>query len=386
MSFCLFAGMMLNGQALKVDASGNVGIGTGTPNEVFEINHPDDATMRITEAGSTTSYFSIREKSANQVQIEKVAASGESLIDINPKVTGNADAWFRFFRETNTGGKVRFMVYKGDNSSTLNSQFGGNQDSYLNKDFGNVGIGLSSPQEKLHVSGIVKHGGLDGPSDRRLKRNIKSLDLGLAQIMKLKPVSYIYNGKGGITNDKLQYGLIAQEVQKVIPEVVREWDHIVLEDETDKVLLKETYLSLQTDAIQYVLVNAVKEQQAQISELEKKNDELKEMVENLVLSIEKISTQNEVLSGQNKTASLGQNVPNPFNGFTEIAYFIPESVTQAQISITSVNGQVIKNISINNKGKGVIKLTASDITPGNYFYSLILDGKAQETKHMVLMR
>jgi hypothetical protein len=55
-------------------------------------------------------------------------------------------------------------------------------------------------------------------SDARLKKNIKTASYGLTQLLELRPVTFEWkadNGQPGI-----QLGLIAQEVQKIVPEVV----------------------------------------------------------------------------------------------------------------------------------------------------------------------
>ncbi len=86
-------------------------------------------------------------------------------------------------------------------------------------------------------------------SDRRMKKDIKDLNYGLNTVLQLRPVSYRWK-KG---NQNLNLGLIAQEVQKLIPEVVDVGD-----DEIKTLGMKYT------DLIP-VLINAIKEQQKIIS-------------------------------------------------------------------------------------------------------------------------
>jgi hypothetical protein len=88
-------------------------------------------------------------------------------------------------------------------------------------------------------------------SDRRLKNTITSMGYGLNDVMKLRPVTYFLNGDAG---NKRMLGLIAQEVQEVIPEVV-------IEDQSAQKMLGITY----SDLIP-VLINAMQEQQKVIEE------------------------------------------------------------------------------------------------------------------------
>ncbi|MEP6514023.1 MAG: tail fiber domain-containing protein [Parafilimonas sp.] len=68
-------------------------------------------------------------------------------------------------------------------------------------------------------------------SDARGKTNIRDLNYGLKDIMKLRPVKFNWKNNAD-EGDKL--GVIAQEIKKVLPEVVRDWEY-----EIDEVNRKE---------------------------------------------------------------------------------------------------------------------------------------------------
>jgi hypothetical protein len=100
---------------------------------------------------------------------------------------------------------------------------------------GNVGIGDTAPGYKLEVAGnvnistgnafrvagtsICTSSGCTISSDRRLKENISPLDDSLEKILQLQGVEYDWKDKR-VFSDKHQIGLIAQDVEKVYPEVV----------------------------------------------------------------------------------------------------------------------------------------------------------------------
>ncbi|VAV86344.1 Phage tail fibers, partial [hydrothermal vent metagenome] len=95
-------------------------------------------------------------------------------------------------------------------------------------------------------------------SDRRMKKEINNITYGLNTVMKLRPVSYKWK-KG---NQDLNLGLIAQEVQKLIPEVID------VGDDKDKILgMKYTELIP-------VLIKAIQEQQKIIEQQKNKNQQL----------------------------------------------------------------------------------------------------------------
>jgi hypothetical protein len=81
---------------------------------------------------------------------------------------------------------------------------------------GNVGIGTVTPSVALEVTGNIEYTGeLVDVSDIRLKENIVPLNNSLNKILNLSAFSYNL-----INNSEIEYGLSAQEVQKVFPEVV----------------------------------------------------------------------------------------------------------------------------------------------------------------------
>ena len=79
---------------------------------------------------------------------------------------------------------------------------------------GNVGIGTSSPSEKLTVNGNVLAAAYFYSSDANLKTNIRQLE-GLKTISALRGVSFDWKADG-----RKDVGLIAQDVEKVLPELV----------------------------------------------------------------------------------------------------------------------------------------------------------------------
>jgi hypothetical protein len=96
-------------------------------------------------------------------------------------------------------------------------------------------------------------------SDARLKKSVTNLDYGLSQVMQLRPVSFQWNNS---KDDRTRLGLIAQEVEKVIPEAI----------ERDKD--PDTALGMNYTSLVPVLIKAVQEQQAR---LERKEAEIKSL-------------------------------------------------------------------------------------------------------------
>ncbi len=214
-------------------------------------------------------------------------------------------------------------------------------------------------------------------SDRRLKTNIQDLNYGLNELLKLKSVSYNYINTEKYGDSKT-IGFIAQDVEEIMPEVVKQ--------SADAYHLR----SLNYVEIIPVIVNAIKEQNNLINEQKKTIEIQKQQINELNSKLDCLNPcQSSQPSTQPKrdiisSARLDQNVPNPFGKTTTIAYYIPQGSTPNMLMLTDLNGKQIKNFMISQTGEGSIIIDASELAPGIYNYSLIVNGKETLTKRMVV--
>jgi len=123
-----------------------------------------------------------------------------------------------------------------------------------------VGIGTTTPDNLLTVNGTADKpgGGSWGTySDGRLKTVNGNFGSGLGQVMQLRPIRYRYKPDNaiGIRDADEHIGVVAQEVQRVIPEAVTENG--------------KGYLLVNNDPIIWSMVNAIKEQQREIEQQQK---------------------------------------------------------------------------------------------------------------------
>lgn len=239
----------------KIDGSGG---GNAASNVVF---------------GSENTIFTRTDTSSN------LAIFGKNNTIVNPVAGGVYGA--TLFGEGNKANKNNQFVIGSYNKNADNALFeiglGTGDGARINAmtvlNNGNIGIGTENPLFKLVVVGNVNvsanltaanfNGQLSNPSDRRYKKDIVSITGALDKIEKIQGVEYNWKTeefKDKNFDNKHQYGVIAQDIEKILPDVVSKDD--------------KGYYSVNYIALVPVLVEAVKEQQKQI-------DELKELVKQL---------------------------------------------------------------------------------------------------------
>jgi hypothetical protein len=86
-----------------------------------------------------------------------------------------------------------------------------------------VGIGITNPSSKLTVegdaiiTGIITCTDINSTSDENLKKNIQKLNNSIEILKRINPVSFNWKDNG-----RKSYGVIAQELEKVLPELIGE--------------------------------------------------------------------------------------------------------------------------------------------------------------------
>lgn len=176
-----------------------------------------------------------------------------------------------------------------------------------------------------------------------------------------------------------QYGMIAQEIQEILPE-------LVAEDNAG-------YMSINYDGFVPILIQAVKEVSAEKESLETELSELSAQYEVLLsevnklkallgtVSLSELKEASSSASGETETATL-RNYPNPFDASTTIEYSIPNGTT-AKLIITSIQGKVVEVVEALTQS-GTIDLDASTLSSGTYVYALYADGEQLASNTMII--
>jgi hypothetical protein len=156
---------------------------------------------------------------------------------------------------------------------------------------------------------------------------------------------------------KNHFGLIAQDAIKIVPEVVR----------IDSIGYGIDYIELIP-----LLIEAIKEQNTKIIALETKAGE------------SKLKSTEALLPDDLSSATLGKNIPNPFNQTTSIEFYMPSTVQKAVFYVYDLQGKQIKSMTLAERGNGIVIIQGSELLPGIYYYSLIADGMEIGTEKMIL--
>jgi hypothetical protein len=207
-------------ERMRILNNGKVGIGTTAPTEVL------DVTGAVKASGTDSSN-------------ETSAAVLGYFSGISRIVTWGGTS--------NTVGAFEVNAVSSDGSI--------NTAPFFINTAGSVGIGTTSPSYLLQVNGSVGASSYSNLSDARLKKDITPLAYGLTAVMKLRPVGFNWKDQDQKWKKRHQIGLIAQEVEMVVPEVVTTADD-----------------QMQTKSIAYgslvpVLIQALQEEQQEITQL-----------------------------------------------------------------------------------------------------------------------
>jgi hypothetical protein len=234
-------------ERMRIDSSGNVGIGTASPVTKLDISATSNPRIRFEDTGdfewrigivdnTSFGFFS----SGSVTERMRIDSSGNVLVGTtglaaNGKLTVNGQS--RFYESTSDA--TAASRFDKSSATTTTSQV------FIQFTVNNQ----SSGSGQINANG-ASQAAFGSFSDERLKENIVDLPSQLSKVMTLRPVEFDYKTGGH------QTGFIAQEMQKVFPDAVGE-------DGSEEKYLTVTGWN-KTEAI---LVKAIQEQQTIINDL-----------------------------------------------------------------------------------------------------------------------
>ncbi len=287
--------------------------------------------------------------------------------------------------------------------TTYNTGFPGIMGKYAGFFYGDV-----------FMTGALTVGYINQTSDYRLKDNIRSLtnsDGCLGKIMDMNVVEYNYKQREFTTNvteqDRIDeanreadliargmkpeeiaarkeernqrafwheddspmlrnkhYGLIAQELQDIYPNLVDEG--------------QDGYLAINYTEIIPLLIRSIQELNAKLEQYENGGDP--------VYKAQTRTADAEATAIDAIVTTLYQNTPNPFTESTLIRCDVADDVVKADLYIYNMNGEQIAEYAVTERGGTGITIDDGSLNAGMYLYALIADGQVIDTKRMILTK
>jgi hypothetical protein len=258
-------------QAMTLDASGNLGVGVTNPSVRLDVRGSSPE-LYVAQSGSSNGVSLAWNNGDASVRLNTLGAAWPIKILQNNTEISRFDSSGNLLVGTtsNLSGTYRGAFVSSGNvigcQSTTNSNFVFSGINSTNSVTFSVTGGGTVTATSLGTGTVYSNSGTltnTNPSDERLKDDIQSIGWGLEQVMALRPVSYKW--KTDTINQGTQYGFIAQEVQSVMPELVREFETT----DGEEIVVR---FGLEKDGIYASMVKAIQEQQAIIESLKARLD------------------------------------------------------------------------------------------------------------------
>ena len=237
-----------NGNVMTLKDSGSVGIGTTTPNSIFNIKSSNpDVILENTGTGTgqlrvghfTNGAFigTYADDDGNSDIIRFGTHSGDEVMRIHNNKNigiGTPNPGGRLHIVTGGGSSSDIKLGTNQNTTSITALVSGSENHLALKSNDNtrqnllitgdkIGINFveggtpSSPTEELHVLGdILASGTVTQNSDITLKKDVEPLQDCLNKVTQLLGINFTYK-----SNNEKSMGLVAQDVEKVFPELIR---------------------------------------------------------------------------------------------------------------------------------------------------------------------
>jgi hypothetical protein len=330
-----------NTEVMRVTKRGKVGIGTTSPGN-YKLSINGGAFYGVNIVASDTG-LAVRARTTgiysetsldNSTAIYGVANS----LNYGTGVYGSGpDYGVRGYSFDGSGGNFGSAYGRGVSAASTYGDGASFYSGYDNGLFSQIGVNGSYAG---YFDGDLYSTGLYTGSDEKLKQDIKEFTGAIDILKQLKPRQYSFK-QDAFTLMNLpkgtHYGLIAQDVEKVLPGVVKNSKFsppFKAEIIDNKVQLNKSqkedeveYKALNYTELIPILVKAVLEQQQEIEDLKTQLAKLNSTTN----AVQTANIKNESGSANTGRGYLGQNTPNPLSNFTSVEYKLPINTKTAQL-------------------------------------------------------
>jgi hypothetical protein len=216
-------------------------------------------------------------------------------------------------------------------------------------------------------------------SDASLKMNVLPIEGALERIMQLRPSSYTYRTEEFQymhLAEGQQYGLVAQELEEVFPEMVRQVQRPADLDSTgNEIVPASEFKAVNYEQLIPILVAGIQEQNDRIQRLE---EQLAACCSNPAgdRQLQEVTVPSDVLPDEGATVRKLNVVPNPFNESTTVFYTLDRS-GRTQLLANSSDGRDLRVLHEANLEAGEYQFhwNTAALAPGMYYITLLVDGQ-----------
>jgi hypothetical protein len=220
-------------ESLRIDSSGDVGIGTTDPITKLHIN--------TSSSGSNVNLLCL----GNPNSADNTATSIVFAPTANDVTTRHAR--IQGTQKTNNSIELNFFTCQGDTPASRMRII----------DDGSLILVGSTAQK---ASGTT----WSNPSDTRLKDNKQNYTKGLNELLQINVKTWEWNGKAGTTQGTTGVGIVADEIESILPNTIDTYKAKLNIDDTEETDVKR----FDATEITWLLLNSIKEQQAIITTLQ----------------------------------------------------------------------------------------------------------------------
>jgi uncharacterized coiled-coil protein SlyX len=270
-------------------------------------------------------------------------------------------------------------------------------------------IDMSSTTLEPHTDGLMSLGrsgfrwsavwaqnGTIQTSDETMKKNVQPLSYGLEEVLQMKPVSYEW--KEMVSGTSTNLGFLAQEMEMIVPEVVVRGDVASDNDVAEGKRSGGASLGMKYSELIPVLVNAIQEQQQEITELRTWVAEHEFQIENLEARLARLealvagqgaAANTQTASPTSRTAQAANKIqicfPNPVTDILTVALEKAVADENTCISLFDLSGREVKKANL-KAGENSQQLIVNDLAAGVYTLSLFLNGSISSSMQVVIAR
>jgi len=313
------------------------------------IFHPAANTMAFTVAGKMTVFFS----PGNNIVIDSSADNGDR-VQINAGVNQNP---VDVFSHASTNNLYSAINWVNNTTTKAWAVKNGNQDEFF-----------------VYGNGQAYSFGWNTISDSTLKENVLTIHDALRKTLQLQGVTYNLkvsnafpgvSAKGILPTPARQMGLIAQAVERVVPEVVTTNGNGI------KTIAYSNLVGL--------LVEAIKEENSRVGSLQTKLD-------SCITAIKLNNAKQFKNIKPDSTAILYPCAACPMNQQVTFHCYIPSESKTASLMVFDMSGALKKTIEINGKQQQLVNVNKGELSAGMYYYSLMIDHNEIDTRKVIITR